>query len=167
MVTKCVLNYDERGQLRKTQGGDAKITGQHQKRILMFKKLIFLCTVIAVWAAAQDIVWYKNFAQGQAAAQASNKQLLVLITTDVCPWCMKLKHETLKDPRIIKQINDRFVAVELNRDRDAYPPQFRSRVVPTTFFATKDGQLLIRPVIGFWDSENYSSYIDDAVKKIR
>ena len=128
-------------------------------------KKILLTLLCGFTLFAGEITWYKDYAQAQKVALQSNKILLVLVTTDVCPWCNKLKKETLKDPSIIAKITDKFVALELNRDRDTYPEAFRTRMVPTTFFADKIGKPLMRPALGYHDVETYDSYLNDAIRK--
>ena len=132
----------------------------------MLKKLLLATVLLVGLLNAKEIVWYKNFQQAQAVATSQNKPLLVLMTTQECGWCKKLKKETLPHPLISQKIGDRFIAVELDRDESTYPNQFRTRGVPTTFFADKTGKLLTRPAIGFFDVETYDSYLNDALKGI-
>lgn len=130
----------------------------------MMKKVILSLVLLSAFAMAKDVVWFKNLQQAQNAAATQNKPLLVLMTTQECGWCKKLKKETLPHPAVNAKLSDKFIAVELDRDLDSYPNQFRTRGVPTTFFADKTGKLLIRPAIGFFDAETYESYMDDALK---
>jgi thioredoxin-related protein len=130
----------------------------------MLKKVIISLAVLSTFLCAKEVVWFKNFQQAQNTAAAQNKPILVLMTTQECGWCKKLKKETLPHPAVHAKLSDKFIAVELDRDIDSYPNQFRTRGVPTTFFADKTGKLLIRPAIGFFDAETYESYMDDALK---
>ncbi|MEF3192041.1 MAG: thioredoxin family protein [Campylobacterales bacterium] len=123
--------------------------------------------IMALFASAAELQWVKGYDQALAIAKAEGKGVMVVMTTKACPWCQKLKRETLKHPRIMAKIASGFIATEIDRDEDSYPKQLHTKLVPTTFFLSNSATPLIRPVIGYWDVENFESYVDDALKAKR
>jgi len=39
------------------------------------------------------------------------------------------------------------------------------RAVPTIYFIDSEGDPIMKPVVGYWDIENFQSYLDDAERK--
>ncbi len=107
----------------------------------------------------------KTYEEAIKEAQATNKIVALTIVSSSCPWCHKLLRETIKDKSIESALNKDFVYVTINKDITALPNGIVARLVPTTFFLDKDGQKLIPPAIGFWNAEDFGSYLSDALKK--
>ncbi len=115
----------------------------------------------------KEIDWSIDYRDAIHTAQTSNKPIMVLITSQRCKWCKKLKLETLSDEVIIDRLNDNFVTLEVTRGQKTYPYRhLRARVVPTIYFLTKNGKPIIRPVRGYWGVENFNSYLDDVKRRL-
>lgn len=125
--------------------------------------LVF-CTTFMLRA---DVNFSTRYSEALAVAQKEKKPLMVTVVSTNCPWCHRFTGYTLKDKTVSERINREFVAVLINRDTDTLPSGISARLVPTTFFIDNNGKKLINPVVGYWDIENFSSYIDDAVKKVK
>ena len=61
--------------------------------------------------------WYK-FDEGIAKAKKENKQILVDFYTDWCGYCKKMEAETYSDEKVIKYLNDKFILIKLNPEKD-------------------------------------------------
>ncbi len=107
----------------------------------------------------------KTYEEALKEAQAANKIVALTVVSSSCPWCHKLLRETIKDKSIESALNRDFVYVTINKDITALPNGIVARLVPTTFFLDKNGQKLISPAIGFWNAEDFGSYLNDALKK--
>jgi len=109
----------------------------------------------------------ENFAEAQAQAQAENKRIMVLITQDNCRYCKRMKKTTFKDPEIIKRIHKDYIFVEVDRYFDEYPEDLTVYGVPTTYFLYNDAKHIMRGAGGYWGSEDFHSFMDDADKKVK
>lgn len=107
----------------------------------------------------------KTYEEALKEAQTTNKLIAMTIVSSSCPWCHKFLRETIKDKSIENTLNKDFVYVVLNKDITTLPEGITARLVPTTFFLDKTGQKLIPPAIGFWNTEDFESYLRDALKK--
>ena len=67
-------------------------------------------------AAHQPVGWYPWGEEAFAKAKAEDKPILLDIGAVWCHWCHVIDHESYEDPEIAKIINERFVAVKVDRD---------------------------------------------------
>jgi thioredoxin-related protein len=128
--------------------------------------LLFLTSIVLFAGDYEDIDWEIDFKDAMKVAKYQKKPTMVLITQKRCKWCKKMKKKTLSNDAIIDRLNENFVTVEVTRRKDDYPhKELRARAVPTIYFLSADGEKLMRrPVIGYWNVENFMSYINKAEK---
>lgn len=81
----------------------------------------------------------------QRTAKTRRRPLIVYVGTDNCPFCDKMRHETLRDRGVMKAVAADFesVAVE-QRDEVTWTEQQGLRIYPTTLVFGSDGELLDR-----------------------
>lgn len=76
-------------------------------------------------------------------ADRSGKPVLLSLSASWCSWCHEMDEETYSEPRIAANVNDGFVPVRVDVDRN---PRVRERYnmggFPSTVFLTPDGELL-------------------------
>src|SRR6202023_1967606 len=100
-------------------------------------------------AAHQPIDWYEWGDAAFARAKLENKPMLLDIGAVWCHWCHVMDRESYDDPEIAAIVNQRFIAVKVDRDER---PDFDSRCQaavqavrgqggwPLTAFLTPDGK---------------------------
>ncbi len=129
-------------------------------------KKIALWLMVPLWLMGADIKWSDSFAEAQAKAKKESKPMLVIITTEQCRWCRKLESTTLEDEAIINQINSKFAAVHVTRDKSVYPKNLTATMVPMSYFLDPNGKVL-HSMPGYWPIEDYRSILDDALRKYK
>jgi thioredoxin-related protein len=132
-------------------------------------KVILLCFVFLSVTYAEKLNSYACYNRAKLEAQKQNKHLMVLITQDNCQYCKRMKNTTFKDPEVIKRINESYVFVEVNRYTDKiYPKDYLTVYgVPTTYFLYKNGNKIMRGAGGYWNKEDFFSFMDDAEFKVK
>lgn len=125
---------------------------------------IFCLSCLSLYASG--INWESSFKAALAKAQMENKSMMVLITSTTCRWCRKLESETLTDESVIFRVNRDYVSVHLTRDVDDYPRYLSAPGVPSTYFLDSNGKPIIKRVMGYWNVEDYHSYLDDVDYKL-
>ena len=74
------------------------------------------------------------------AAKAHKKKLMLHFYADWCTYCKKMEAETFRNPDVIQALNDRFVMVRVDAERQKQiAGQFRVRGLPDTWFVGEDG----------------------------
>jgi len=129
----------------------------------MLKTFLYLSILISL-SDASSIKWVKTYQDAINLSISKDKRVMLLITTPSCAWCKKLKSITFKDNTVIKAVNSDFISVELMQKSNEVPPMFSVKRVPTTLFISKNGDL-IKKVAGYWNAEDFLSWLSD-VKKL-
>lgn len=130
------------------------------------KSLLFLFFTTFAALHATTLEKASSYAQAQEQAIKENKHIMVLITTQQCRYCIKMKKTTFTIPKVIERITQDYVFVEVDRDFDTYPSYLTVYGVPTTYFLYNDGKPIMRGVGGYWNAVDFLSFMDDAKRAI-
>jgi thioredoxin-related protein len=111
-------------------------------------------TTGAATGGEQGITWTDPGVAKETIA-ATQKPVFLFVQTDWCTFCRKMKAETFADAAVQKELNDRFVNITINPEKDgtarftgqelsyaALAGQLGVNGYPASFFFTPDGKLL-------------------------
>ena len=70
----------------------------------MFKKII-LGVLLSSTLFGATVDWAKDYQSGIAAATKQNKPVLFIISRDTCRYCILLDKTTLRDAKVVKELN--------------------------------------------------------------
>lgn len=128
------------------------------------KKIIL--GVLFLSSALFSLEWVKDIDTALKLAQKEHKNIMVLVEGENCRWCKKMKHRTLSDENVEKGL-EKFVVVKVMReDGNAMSVLPSVQGVPTIFFMKED-KAVLEEVIGYFNVEDFLSYIDDVEKKVK
>ena len=143
------------------------------KKYIILILLLVLTTVIT----ASDLNW-RSFEDAHKIAQTENKIILIDFYTDWCGWCKKMDNETYSNEKIIDLLNEDFVTVKINPEKQGSIElggqtmtweQFAADVgvtgYPATAFFTPDFKL-IDLIPGYYDPKNMEmvlKFMSDAI----
>lgn len=120
-------------------------------------------SALAGWgepATVPSVTWTENLNGALARAGNELKPVLVVFSSPNCPWCVRLKSETLAEKDVLTAL-DGFICVSIDTSRDAKVAQdFQVRGVPVTMILSGDG----RPQIiaeGFLDKTAFLAFIEE------
>ena len=130
------------------------------------KKIILIVLISFGFVHAEPLTKVSSYEAAKIQAIKENKQLMVLITTENCKYCKKMKRTTFAIPKVIERIENSYIFVEVTRFKDSYPRSLNAIGVPTTYFLYNDGTPIMRGVLGYWNSIDFMSFMDDADRKI-
>jgi uncharacterized protein YyaL (SSP411 family) len=66
--------------------------------------------------ASNPVDWYPWGPQALALARSEDKPILLSIGYAACHWCHVMAHESFEDPETARLINERFVAIKVDRE---------------------------------------------------
>ena len=96
-------------------------------------------------AAAQDVRWRHDYAAARKEATASGRPLLLDFGTEACVWCRKLDATTFRDRTVIELLNNSFIPVKVDGDREAWLTKTVGvQAYPTLVLIAADGKVLAR-----------------------
>ncbi len=110
---------------------------------------------------------FKKYNEAMQEATKTNKVVIVTVVSSTCPWCRKFEAETLKSKNVEATVNKDFIYVILNKDMDTLPPSLSCRMVPTTFFLDKKGNIVSQTAVGFKYPDEFIEYLTEALKKAK
>jgi len=103
---------------------------------------------------------YTNYEEAFSIAKRENKPLFILFSTEYCRWCTKLKETTLKDSELKSRLEDEFVVLFLDRDRDQYPNKYRVKGVPAVYMTDKNEEIFTSMVGYHKDPKDYIKWFN-------
>jgi thioredoxin-related protein len=107
---------------------------------LFFSLLIF----IDGSASSSEIQWHAYDA-GMARGKFEKKKIFLHFTADWCFYCGVMENEAFKDPAIISSLNENFVPIKVDYDKETETANFyRVQGLPDTIFIAEDGQIIGR-----------------------
>jgi len=132
----------------------------------MRRTWIAACVLAGLAAAASggaELQWQGSYDEAVKAAAAGDKIIMALFTTTTCPYCTKLKEETLADPAVRASLKGA-VLVEMqpgSPGSDELAARFMVRNVPAVFFMdAHDG--LLGKISGYVPPVRFVEFVNDA-----
>ncbi len=123
-----------------------------------------LCLATTVgWSESPDVpavTWTENLNGALARAGNELKPVLLVFSSPDCPWCVRLKKETLAEKEVLTALEG-FICVAIDTSRDARAAQeFQVQGVPMTVILSGDGrpQAVSR---GFMDKVAFLRFLDE------
>lgn len=93
--------------------------------------------------------YLKSYAAVLEQARKENKIGLFMIEGNGCPWCIKMKRDTLNSPEILKELEKDFVIGIVKKDEDiTYPEYLRPNFIPVIYFINHKEEV-INESVGF------------------
>jgi len=129
-------------------------------------KRVFTILLLLTACLSADIVWQKDIPTALQLAQKEHKLVMVFVEGETCRWCKKMKHRTLSDEAVDKRLQS-YIAVKVfreNKEDIKDLPEIQG--VPSIFFMTAQ-QKILESVIGYYNVEDFISYLNDVDKKVK
>jgi thioredoxin-like negative regulator of GroEL len=117
-------------------------------------------------AAATEIRWRTDYAQAIKEAHEKNLPLVIDVGTTNCFWCKKLDETTFRDPRVIKSMNDWFIPLKINGEKDVtLVHQLKITSYPTVVLAGPDKRIL-DTIEGYQEADKFQDRLQRAVSHL-
>lgn len=133
-----------------------------QKSILSIFLLVGI--LFSTTLFAEEIVWLKDINTAFEMAKKEQKTVMVLVEGENCRWCKKMKHRTLGDEYVQKKLKSYITVKVMREDENAIKDLPIIHGVPSIFFVTPEKEV-IESVVGYFNVEDFLSYISDVEKK--
>jgi thiol:disulfide interchange protein DsbD len=115
---------------------------------------------------AFEKTWLTDYNQAVTTAQKENKMLFIDFWTPYCSICKAITATILKNPKVTKVLNDKYVILSVDASDSSVEPYKSLKARYDTWGAPN--LLIVNPDTGKelkrWQSEMYDMEIDDAVK---
>ena len=130
--------------------------------------VLFGATLASVYSIADapkpTVRWQQKLMQAHKESVATNKPLMLVFTADWCTYCRKLERETLSDAKMVNYVNDTFVPIHVDLDKNRRIADILEvKSVPCTVVLSPEADLLGK-LTGYVDSKTYFSTLTKARK---
>jgi len=113
---------------------------------------------------AEEITWLKDIDNAFKLAEKKKKTVMVMVEGKNCRWCVKMKKRTLANDEIEHKLESYITVKVMREDANAIKDLPRIHGVPSIFFMTAQKEV-IESVVGYFNVEDFLSYISDVEKK--
>jgi thioredoxin-related protein len=87
-----------------------------------------------------ESVKWQTYAEGTRTAEKEGKKIFLSFYADWCTFCAKMDKETLKNPDIVKFLNENFISVRVNTEKEEEVARKHFvRGLPMTWFLEPNG----------------------------
>jgi thioredoxin-like negative regulator of GroEL len=127
---------------------------------------LLLITVLDGPVAAGEVQWRQDYNKARREATEKNRPLLLDIGTSNCIWCRKLEATTFRDVQIAAVLNDQFIPLKVDANREAALAEaLKIESYPTLVLAAPDGKILgIYP--GYVDAAKLGEILQKALASL-
>ncbi|SFV56549.1 hypothetical protein MNB_SM-7-408 [hydrothermal vent metagenome] len=130
----------------------------------MIKLLLLLFLSFALFGA--QIEWLESYKKAEVLSQKRQKPIYLFISAAECPWCEKMEKTTLKDPKVIKLLEEKFIPLYLVRDFDTIPSRFAVRPVPR-HYVVFDQKHYFYEDLGYMPKDTFIKMLNFTLKEMK
>lgn len=112
---------------------------------------------------ASEINWLASYTKASEIAKIEDKPMLVFINKPDCGACTVMKEITFQDKTIYPYINEHFIPVSLNIDKNDLPQALQAEMTPTFHFVKYDGTKIRETLVGGKTGKFYLNILKEAV----
>ncbi len=118
---------------------------------------------VAAPAQAQSIQWRTDYNRAWQEATTAGRPLFVDVGSESCTWCRRFDESTLRDPRVIRKLNEQFIPVKLDGNHNPkFVQALNIHAYPALVFGTADG-VVLGTSAGFVDVADFLRKCDTAL----
>jgi thioredoxin-related protein len=137
-----------------------------QEDLVKAALVLFVAIVAPVAAFADGVAWQTDYDKAVQLSAKTQKPLLLDFGTESCVYCVKLDKTTFRDPAVIRLLNETFIAVKVDGNREPKLVQaLQIDSYPTLVVASPDGKVLaMNP--GYLDSNGMMQFLKGGLSKL-
>lgn len=115
----------------------------------MVKKLILAIAFLASFCLGSELKIEEDPVKALEIGKQQNKKVLMFIHTKHCPWCNKMKKETLTDEKVVKLISEKYIFTSVDQDKNLLPVNLNPKFVPMTYVIDAKINKVVGVIPGF------------------
>lgn len=117
---------------------------------MKFVKILFITMLLLGWSgvsmpspAHSKAIQWRSLKDAMASSKSENKKILVYFYAEWCATCKKMKKETFKDPGVIRTLNNTYIPVKVDVDKNKKLSEiFKISLLPDTWFMTENNEII-------------------------
>ena len=111
------------------------------KHIYLLTLILFILSGSSCsFASSKGIKWY-TYKQGIELSKIEGVKIFLYFYADWCTYCKKMEKETFNDDSVVSYLNDNFIPIKVNSDRDIKTAlDFGVKGLPSSWFIEENGE---------------------------
>jgi len=130
-------------------------------------KKIILLLLMTLGLNASEINWLESYTKASEIAKAENKPMLVFINKPDCGACEMMKEIVFQDETIYPYINEHFIPVSININKNDLPKALQAEATPTFHFLKYDGTKIRDTLVGGKTGKFYLNILKEAISNYK
>jgi hypothetical protein len=114
---------------------------------------------------AKDMNFERDYNTALSKAKSENKVLMMVLSSDYCPWCRKFENKTLSSKLIKPRLDTEVISLVVDKkfDVDSYPTKFKTQFTPVVFFIDPKDESILNQSRGYIKKKESSDTLDYAL----
>jgi thioredoxin-like negative regulator of GroEL len=113
----------------------------------------------------EEVAWRSDYGAARQEASRVHRPMLIEFSTARCFWCRKLEGTTLRDPRVVRRLNEDFIPLHVDAGRDTFlPGALNIHSFPTLVLAGPDGRIL-QVLEGYQDAATLHARLEQTLRQ--
>ncbi|MFT5660321.1 MAG: thioredoxin-related protein [Sulfurimonas sp.] len=129
--------------------------------LLLLSSLVFSANIDHF---AKEMQFQRDYKTALSQAQKENKVLMMVVSSDYCPWCRKFENRTLKSPLIQPRLNKELVTlvVDSKYDVDSFPEKYKTKYTPYVFFINPKDESILTKSVGYTKKKEFAEIVTNS-----
>lgn len=106
-----------------------------------------------------------SFEEALVQAKQNNKLILVELIMEFCPYCERMEKFVLSKDDVAKIVDEYYVFIKLDINKETVPEHLTSRLTPTFYFLSSDGETIIEEIKGASSKSDFIKYLNKATQQ--
>ncbi len=129
------------------------------------KKVTLMLTLLSTLLFSGELKTVDTYKKALDVAKNENKTVLFMTSIEGCPVCDYTKDIVFEKEEVISYLNENYVVVIRDAEKQSYPNRFYTRDMPTFYFVNPKNKKEIRaPKVGGSTPEKFLSVIKEAIE---
>ena len=103
-------------------------------------KFLILLFTFGIALLANELQYEHEFSTALQKAKQQNKEIMMIYSAVWCPECDYMKEVVLKDKKVVDYVQQHYIVLTLDIQKDTLPDGFDYIGIPTFFFVDKDAK---------------------------
>ncbi|HIP50959.1 MAG TPA: DUF255 domain-containing protein [Campylobacterales bacterium] len=132
------------------------------KIILLFSFLFGSVFMIKEQAFENSTVQKMTYEQALIISKQNNKSIMLKLTADDCKYCTKMDDEVLVDSEVKRLVDENFITVTINVNKEVLPLNLKWDVTPTFIFVDKNEKITSK-LPGSWNKKDFMDLLNNRI----
>lgn len=105
---------------------------------------------------AAEMKYETNFDEAVKRSKKEQKNIMLVLVSNYCPWCRKFEQRVLLKEEVNSVIQNNYIPVIINREKDPFPKEFDTGFTPIVHFIDYKTQKSYKNVIGYNNKDEFT-----------